>query len=91
GPAVTAADRSLIAPKSILDRIKQAAEIDNIPWQYKKPIYGGSDGGRIAISKSGVPTSVVSVPCRYIHSNVALLHLEDIINTIKLVRNFCKI
>ena len=91
GPAVTAADRSLITPKIILERIKQAAEIDNIPWQYKKPIYGGSDGGRIAISKSGVPTSVVSVPCRYIHSNVALLHLDDIINTIKLVRNFCKI
>jgi len=91
GPAITAADRSLIVPKKILDRIKQAAEMDKIPWQYKTPIYGGTDAGRISLSRSGVPSGVVSVPCRYIHSNAGMLRLDDIINAIRLVTNFCKI
>ncbi|MHA1223617.1 MAG: M42 family metallopeptidase [Candidatus Heimdallarchaeaceae archaeon] len=91
GPAITAADRSLIVPKKILDRLKQAAAMDNIPWQYKKPTYGGTDAGRIALSRAGVPSGVVSVPCRYIHSNAGILNVRDIENTIKLVANFCKI
>ncbi|MHA1866355.1 MAG: M42 family metallopeptidase [Candidatus Heimdallarchaeaceae archaeon] len=91
GPAVTAADRSLITPKKVLNRINQAAEKDNIKTQYKMPIFGGSDGGRIAITRSGVPTGVVSVPCRYIHGPVAILKIKDIAETIKLVYNFCTI
>ena len=91
GPAVTAADRSLIVPKKILARIKQAAEMDEIKWQYKKPTYGGTDAGRISLTKSGIPSGVVSVPCRYIHSTAGILHVDDILDTIKLVSNFCKI
>ncbi|NPD88063.1 MAG: M42 family metallopeptidase [Asgard group archaeon] len=91
GPAVTAADRSLIVPKKILERIKEAAGKDEIKWQYKKPAYGGTDAGRISLTKSGVPSGVVSVPCRYIHSTAGILLVDDIINTIKLVSNFCKI
>lgn len=91
GPAVTAADRSLIVPKTILDRIKKAAEKDNIKWQYKKPIYGGTDAGRITLTRSGIPSGVIAVPCRYIHANAGLINVEDIENAIKLVVNFCKI
>ncbi|MHA1778561.1 MAG: M42 family metallopeptidase, partial [Candidatus Heimdallarchaeaceae archaeon] len=91
GPAITAADKSLIVQKKILDRLRKAAEMDNIGWQFKKPIYGGTDAGRISIVKSGIPAGVVSVPCRYIHSNAGLLNIDDLVATIKLVRNFCKI
>ena len=90
GPAVTAADRSLIVPKKILDRIKKAAEELNISWQYKKPTYGGTDAGSIALSRSGVPSGVISVPCRYIHSNAGLLKIDDIMKTIELVTKFCQ-
>ncbi|MHA1116105.1 MAG: M42 family metallopeptidase [Candidatus Heimdallarchaeaceae archaeon] len=91
GTAVTAADKSLKTKKKVLNRIKQAAEKDDIKTQYKMPIFGGSDGGRIAITRSGVPTGVVSVPCRYIHGPVAMLKIKDIEETIKLVYNFCTI
>lgn len=89
GPAITAADSSVITPKKILRRLKKAAEKGDISWQYKKPIYGGTDAGRIALTKAGVPSGVVSVPCRYIHGPVGLLKIEDIIDTIHLVKNFC--
>ena len=91
GPAITAADRSLIVPRKILDRIKFAAEDLKISWQYKKPTYGGTDAGAIALTRSGVPSGVISVPCRYIHSNAGILYVDDIIDTIKLITKFCQI
>ena len=91
GPAITTADRSLIVPKTILDRIKKAAETDNIKWQYKKVISGGTDAGSISLTRSGIPSGVIAVPCRYIHASAGLLNVEDIENAIKLVVNFCKI
>ena len=91
GPAITTADRSVIVPKTIIDRLKKAAEIDSIKWQYKKIVSGGTDAGSISLIKSGIPSGVISVPCRYIHANAGLINIEDIENTIKLVVNFCKI
>ncbi len=91
GPAITTADRSLIVPKTIIDRIKKAAEIDDIKWQYKKSVTGGTDAGSISLTRSGIPSGVVAVPCRYIHASAGLLNVEDIENAIKLVVNFCKI
>jgi putative aminopeptidase FrvX len=89
GPAVTAADRTLVAPRRVLDRIRRAAEAAGLNWQYKKPIYGGSDAGKIFTAGTGVPTGVVSVPCRYIHGPAALLRTEDLLATIRLTAAFC--
>ena len=51
-------------------------------------IVGGTDAGAIHLTKSGVPSGVVSVPCRYIHGPVSILDLRDLENTIKLVKYF---
>jgi len=53
-------------------------------------MYGGTDAGKIHISREGVPSSVISVPCRYIHSPTSLLKLDDVENTIKLVDAFIR-
>ncbi len=89
GPAVTVADRTVVVPRSMLDRIRRAAAEAGVPWQYKKPVYGGTNAGRIALA--GLPCGVVSVPCRYIHGPVALLRVEDILHTIRLVTQFCRL
>ncbi len=90
GPAITVADRNLISNPKVNERIFKNAELENIPFQIKKPRYGGTDAGRIQISRRGVPSSVISVPCRYIHSPTSLLKLEDIYDTIRLVDVFLK-
>ena len=56
----------------------------------KKPLYGGTDAGKIHISREGVPSSVVSVPCRYIHSPTSLLIVEDILHTVNLIDAFIR-
>ncbi|NHJ83857.1 MAG: M42 family metallopeptidase [Asgard group archaeon] len=90
GPAITVADRSLIVDTKILDKLRALASELKIPWQYKKPVYGGTDAGRIAITREGIPSAVVSVPCRYIHSPISLLVLKDIERTCDLIEAFCK-
>ncbi|MBD3191902.1 MAG: M20/M25/M40 family metallo-hydrolase [Candidatus Heimdallarchaeota archaeon] len=90
GPAITVADRSLIANYQMVEKLKALAEKKDIPWQYKKPLSGGTDAGRIAITRAGVPCSVVSVPCRYIHSPISLLVLKDIERTCDLVEAFTR-
>jgi putative aminopeptidase FrvX len=88
GPAVTVADRSLVAHPRVVETLEQTANERKIPWQLKQPLGGGTDGGLIAVTRSGVPTGVVSVPCRYIHSSISLLRLNDLVSTVDLVQGF---
>ncbi len=90
GPAITVADRSMISHPKVNERIIKNAEIENVPFQIKKPLYGLTDAGYIHISRRGVPSSVVSVPCRYIHSPTSLLKLEDLYETIRLIDVFLR-
>ena len=90
GPAITVADISLISNPKVNERLIKNAELENIKYQYKKPRYGGTDAGKIQITRSGVPSTVVSVPCRYIHSPTSLLKLEDIYDTIRIVDVFLR-
>lgn len=90
GPAITVADKSIISSPKVNERLIKNAELNKIPYQIKKPMYGGTDAGKIHISREGVPSSVVSVPCRYIHSPTSLLKLEDILNTIRLIDAFIR-
>ena len=90
GPAITVADKSIISNPKINERLIKNAEYKKIPYQIKKPRYGGTDAGKIQVSRGGVPSSVVSVPCRYIHSPTSLLKLEDIYHTIRLIEVFIR-
>ena len=41
-------------------------------------------------SGRGVPTGVISIPCRYIHGPAAVLDIDDLIDTIRLITGFCR-
>ncbi len=78
GPAVTVADGRIVVPQRVVDSLEAAARRAGAPCQRKLPPYGGTDAGVIHTSRGGVPTGVVSVPCRYIHSPASLLKLSDL-------------
>ncbi|MBN1329260.1 MAG: M42 family metallopeptidase [Candidatus Heimdallarchaeota archaeon] len=90
GPAITIADASLIVNEKIINKLKSLADELKIPWQYKRPLSGGTDAGRIALVRGGIPSGVVSVPCRYIHSPVSILDPKDIERTCDLVEAFAR-
>ena len=85
GPAITVADRSFIADRRLVDLLVETAKENRIPFQFKQPMIGGTDAGRIHITKEGVPSAAVAVPTRYIHSPVSLLSLQDYQNTVALM------
>jgi len=86
GPALTVMDRSFIADRRLLRLLTSTAEELGIPYQFKQPGIGGTDAGAIHRAREGVPSVTVAVPCRYIHSPVALLSLDDFDNTVRLMR-----
>lgn len=90
GPVLTIIDRACIVNKEIFEIIKKIAEKENIPFQYKKPLIGGTDAGNIQIAGKGVKIAVISVPSRYIHSPVSIINKIDLENTYSLLLNFLK-
>ena len=77
GPALTVMDSSVIASKKILQGLTNTAEENDIPYQYRRANVGGTDAGKINLTREGIPAAVVSLPCRYIHSPVSLISLTD--------------
>ncbi|MDQ3572005.1 MAG: M42 family metallopeptidase [Actinomycetota bacterium] len=50
----------------------------------------GTDADAIQISRSGIPTGLVSVPLRYMHSPVEMVDLDDLEGTVKLLVSFAE-
>jgi endoglucanase len=86
GPAITVMDHSFIADRRLVRLLVEVAENNDIPYQFKQPGVGGTDAGAIHLSRSGVPSVAVAVPCRYIHAPVSLLSLDDFDHLVKLMK-----
>jgi len=84
GPAISVADRSIVVSRKLVAALEAVAEGASIPYQYKLPTYGGTDAGAIHLTRGGVLAGVISVPCRYIHSPISTLRIDDLENTIRL-------
>ncbi len=83
GPALTMADRLFLSNPRINKYVMDIAERENIPYQLRRTNVGGTDTGRIYQTKSGIPAAGFSLPCRYIHSPVSMLNIEDYNNMVK--------
>ncbi|MCU0499615.1 MAG: M42 family metallopeptidase [Anaerolineae bacterium] len=86
GPVLTVLDRSVIVPPQLLGFLRATAEQHQIPYQLKTQPGGGTDAGAIHITNGGVPSAVISMPCRYIHSPTALLNRDDYQHTLRLLQ-----
>ena len=77
GPAITVMDRSFFADRRLVQLLVDTAEAEGIPYQFKQPGVGATDAGPIHLTRSGMPAVTVAVPCRYIHTPVGILSLND--------------
>ncbi len=85
GPAFTVADKSIVVKQKVVKMLEKVATKNDIPFQYKRPAYGGTDAGSIHLSRGGVLAGIVSVPCRYIHSPLSTMRLDDFEHTVNLI------
>jgi len=85
GPALSVFDARMIPNTKLRDLVIDTAAALDIPLQLSNMPGGATDGGAIHMNKIGVPTVVVGVPSRHIHSHGSIIHRDDYDNTVKLV------
>ncbi len=85
GPALLAYDARMIPNVKLRDLVIDTAKKLGIPLQVSAMEGGATDGGPIHLHKSGVPTVVLAVPTRHIHSHSAILHRDDFDRTVELL------
>ena len=86
GPAIKIKDSSVLCSKKVCDYLKNIATENYIPYQLEILQAGGTDAGAIHISREGVLTGAVSIPCRYIHTPGETVNINDVENAIKLLK-----
>ena len=76
---------------NLLKHIINAAEKNEIPFQRAAASRAtGTDTDAFAYSNEGVPSALISLPLRYMHTTVEMCHKDDVENTIKLILNAVK-
>ncbi len=85
GPQIRYYDPTAVSSRRLVDFVAEVAREAGIEVQFAVRRTGGTDAGAIHRSGDGVPTVVVGVPGRYIHSHVGLFDRRDYEATRRLV------
>lgn len=88
GPAITIAEacgRGLISHPKIREHLIGTAKKHNIPYQIDVVEGGMTDGAMIYMTREGIPTGVISIPCRYIHSPTGVFSMKDVDASVELL------
>jgi endoglucanase len=73
-----ASGRGVIVQEKVLEWLKETAKKNKIKYQLDVGRGGMTDATAIHLTKSGIPTGVISAPTRYIHSPVEVLNINDL-------------
>ncbi|MFA7687473.1 MAG: M42 family metallopeptidase [Moheibacter sp.] len=83
GPVITYAPA---VQNNLRELLIEAAEAKKIPFQRAASSrVTGTDTDAFAYSNGGVPSALISLPLKYMHTTVEMVHKNDVENTIKLM------
>ncbi len=77
-------DPTAIANPRLAQLAIETAKAEGIPHQVTVRRSGGTDAGSFHLANSGVPTVVLGVPARYIHSHNAIIDVNDYLHLVAL-------
>ena len=76
GPVIS---RGSTLNEGVFELLHETAESEKIPFTVEASARAtGTDADAVHISRGGVPTGLVSIPLRYMHSPVELVQLDDV-------------
>ncbi len=90
GPCITLKDAGMITNRCINSWIRDIASKNNIPLQIDVNEKGTTDALSISLSRGGVPSSVMSIAVRNLHSAVGIASISDIDNAVKILLELLK-
>ena len=85
GPSVLAYDARMVPNIKLRDMVIDTAAELEIPVQISTIEFGSTDGGPVHLHKTGVPTVVIGLPTRYVHSHNSIIRRQDYDHVLKLV------
>lgn len=85
GVVIPFMDRGTIYSRTLFKTLTQLADQNDIKWQTKTRVAGGTDGQVIQRSRNGVETIAISAPIRNIHSPASIAKISDFETMPKLV------
>jgi putative aminopeptidase FrvX len=75
----------------VFELLYESAEETQIPFTVESLARNtGTDADVIHISRAGIPTGLVSIPCRYMHSPVEMVSLRDLEAGARLISAFAR-
>jgi len=77
GCVISYMDRSTVYDRQLYQLAFDTAKELGVPAQTKTVVAGGNDSGAIHVSRGGVRTCALSVPCRYLHSPSCVIKQSD--------------
>jgi putative aminopeptidase FrvX len=76
---------------TIFELLHDAGEAEGIPFTVSASARStGTDADALHISRGGIPSAVVSVPLRYMHSPVEMVQLDDVESAARLIAAFAQ-
>lgn len=85
GPTVMIYDARMIPNIMLRNYLMDTAEEIEVPLQTSYVEGGATDGAAIHLHNTGVPTVVIGVAARHIHSDSSIIHRDDYDNAVKLL------
>jgi putative aminopeptidase FrvX len=85
GPSLVVYDARMIPNLKLRDLLLDTAKEIGVNLQLSALEGGATDGAAIHLHKTGVPTVVLSVPARHIHSHSSIIHRDDYDQAVKLL------
>lgn len=85
GPTMLIYDARMIPNLKLRDLVMDTAEEIDVPLQVSYVEGGATDGGAVHLHNTGVPTIVIGVAARHIHSHSSILHRDDYDRAVKLL------
>ncbi|MDY6826993.1 MAG: M42 family metallopeptidase [Bacillota bacterium] len=85
GPTIKVKDSSILCHPRVRQLMVETAKKNDIPYQMEVLERGGTDAGAIHLSREGVPSGAISIPCRYVHSPSEMIDLKDAANAVEVL------
>ncbi len=84
GAAIKLRDNSIVVSEEVKNLMTNLAKENNIKYQYEVLDFGGTDSGAVHTVREGVPSGVISIPSRNIHSGNEIVSKFDVNECVKL-------
>jgi endoglucanase len=89
GPMIRFIDTRAVSSAAARSMLIERAERHGIPWQ-PGVIGGSTDAAAVQVSGKGTAVVSLCIPCRYTHSRVEAISLNDLENAVHLITQVCE-